>query len=451
MKNNPTQQVNKVKHITLRQGKDELISTGGNHLCGLLIRKLSETTLPKNFTSKRLGAISDRDILMTQIGLLCNARTDFNDVDLYREDRLFTHAFGIERLPSEAVFRQRLDEMPPQRCHDSLKTLNLTLLKTRSLGRVDAGGMNLVPVDVDVSPLDNSGSRKAGVSFTYKGHDGYAPIFAYIGTEGYMLNQELRPGKQHCQSGTPAFLRQLTSDIEELGLSGEVLYRLDSGNDALENLEELAKGFCIVKRNLRKEKLEQWLALARSVGTLQESRPGKRVYRGIVSHFRPGKGEEGPEVPVVFEVTERLTDPDGNILLIPEIEVETYWTNLPCDADTVINLYHDHGTSEQYHAELKSDLDVERLPSGKFCVNQIVLLCAMVSFNLLRGLGQEAIQRAELAPVRIKVRRWRMKTVLQNLVYCAGKLVSHAGRLELHLGRICPWYAVLRDIAASYT
>ncbi|MCC5844507.1 MAG: IS1380 family transposase [Verrucomicrobia bacterium] len=439
-----------MKHITVRQGKDELISTSGNHFCGLLIRKLSQSTLPKDFTTKRAGAIADRDILMTQIGLLSNARTDFNDVDLYRDDRLFTHAFGIQRLPSESILRQRLDEMPPQQCHSSLRALNLDFLKTRSLGRIDAGGFPLVPVDVDVSPLDNSGSKKAGVSYTYKGHDGYAPIFAYIGSEGYMLDTELRPGKQHCQAGTPAFLHQLSADIKTLGLNGHILYRLDSGNDAWENFAELSKERYIVKRNPRKESPEQWFALARRVGTLQESRPGNRVYRGIVSHLRPGKGNGGSEVPVVFEVTERLTDPDGNLLLIPELEISTYWTNLPCDADTVIALYHDHGTSEQFHSELKSDLDVERLPSGKFCVNQIVLLCAMVSFNLLRGLGQEAIQRAEAAPVRIRVRRWRIKTVLQNLVYCAGKLVSHAGRLELHLGRICPWYAVLRDIAASY-
>ena len=47
---------------------------------------------------------------------------------------------------------------------------------------------------------------------------------------------------------------------------------------------------------------------------------------------------------------------------MPEIEVETYWTNLYCRAETVVALYHDHGTSEQFHSELKSDLNVERLP-----------------------------------------------------------------------------------------
>ena len=60
----------------------------------------------------------------------------------------------------------------------------------------------LVPVDIDVTPMDNSKSKKEGVSRTYKGFDGYAPMMAYIGTEGYAINFELREGKQHCQKGT---------------------------------------------------------------------------------------------------------------------------------------------------------------------------------------------------------------------------------------------------------
>ncbi|NKB23549.1 MAG: hypothetical protein GKR87_04055 [Kiritimatiellae bacterium] len=51
----------------------------------------------------------------------------------------------------------------------------------------------------------------------------------------------------------------------------------------------------------------------------------------------------------------------------------------------MLDLYHGHGPSEQYHSELKSDLDVERLPLGRLCANKIILLCAMVAFNLLRG------------------------------------------------------------------
>jgi hypothetical protein len=38
--------------------------------------------------------------------------------------------------------------------------------------------------------------------------DGYAPMMAYIGTEGFLVNCELREGKQHCQKHTPEFLKE---------------------------------------------------------------------------------------------------------------------------------------------------------------------------------------------------------------------------------------------------
>ena len=79
--------------------------------------------------------------------------------------------------------------------------------------------------------------------------------------------------------------------------------------------------------------------------------------------------------------------------------METWWTSLPLEAEEVIRLYNDHGTSEQYHSELKSDLDMERLPSGKFKVNELVLLSGMLAFNTLRSLGQEALKHSVYAPV----------------------------------------------------
>ena len=66
-----------------------------------------------------------------------------------------------------------------------------------------------VPIDADVSCMDNSNTCKENVSRTYAGYDGYAPIFAYIGTEGFLLDAELREGKQHCQKHTPEFLCEL--------------------------------------------------------------------------------------------------------------------------------------------------------------------------------------------------------------------------------------------------
>ena len=441
------------KRFKLKKGKEELNSTGGNYICGQMIPEEALEQIPENFQPRRRDAISDHSVLMTLVGMLCNSRTDFNDVNLYQDDTVFAHSFHIDQLPSESSLRQRLDELPEQRSQSALRGFNQALLKERTFGTVKAGHLDLVPVDMDVSPLDNSGSNKQGVSFTYKKHDGFAPIFAYIGTEGYMLDHELRPGSQHCQNQTPEFIAGCMDIVDTLGLSGQTLLRLDSGNDAAENFAHFGQSYFIVKRNLRKESVEQWLATARRVGQLQSSRDGKNVYTGFVDHLRPG-GEDSPLEPVsvAFEVIERLTDHDGNYLLKPEIEVNTFWTNLPCaEAGDIIALYHDHGTSEQFHSELKSDLNIERLPSGKFVVNKIVLLCAMLAFNLLRCIGQEVIKRAALAPIKIKVKRWRLKTVLQNIIYCAVRIIRHAGGIKLHFGKYCAWFDVIADMARAKT
>ena len=41
----------------------------------------------------------------------------------------------------------------------------------------------------------------------------------------------------------------------------------------------------------------------------------------------------------------------------PDIELETYWTNLPISDQEIIDLYHAHGESEQYHSEIKRIYD----------------------------------------------------------------------------------------------
>ena len=96
-------------------------------------------------------------------------------------------------------------------------------------------------------------------------------------------------------------------------------------------------------------------------------------------------------------------------------------------------------------------MGVEQLPSGKFCVNRLVLLCAMIAFNLLRTIGQQAIKRAHLAPVQIKVSRWRLRTVLRNIIYCAVRVVSHARKqAPAPLRQNMPlWFRVIEDMARA--
>ena len=86
-------------------------------------------------------------------------------------------------------------------------------------------------------------------------------------------------------------------------------------------------------------------------------------------------------------------------------------TSFADDADTVIRLYHEHAAHEQFHSELKTDLDVERLPSGSFAVNELVLALATLSFNILRIIGGIALEVHRASPCRWKFVRPRGRGV----------------------------------------
>ena len=53
--------------------------------------------------------------------------------------------------------------------------------------------------------------------------------------------------------------------------------------------------------------------------------------------------------------------------------MESYWTNLGESPQGIIALYHDHGTSGQFHSELESDLGIERFPFADYTTNQLFL------------------------------------------------------------------------------
>ena len=138
-----------------------------------------------------------------------------------------------------------------------------------------------------------------------------------------MLRPRTAPGKQHCQEGTPEFIGECvkTQSLRAKRKLLDPVGQVRRGG----KLAHFGQAF-IIKRNLRRECPEQWLATARRVGELKATREGKNVYTGFVDHLCPGgaKSSMSP-VSVAFEVIERLTDADGNRLLIPTIEVNTYW------------------------------------------------------------------------------------------------------------------------------
>jgi len=430
----------------LEETDERIETTGGSTIIGELFRK---TKIAKRLNKLRISKIksdpniSNGDVAATYLGTLCQGEPDFEAVEQLRENELFEYSMGIKNVPSSETVRQRLDGLGAehqQEVIDIVQTETCELLKMKHV-RIPPCYQDYVPLDMDVSPFDNSNTKKEGVSFTYKKVDGYAPMFAYLGMEGYCVYTELREGKQHCQKGTPEFMKTAIRNAKVV-TDKPILIRLDSGNDSAENIaimqsEAYAADF-IIKRNPRKEDVkDHWYEAKKNGREIENQREGKRIY--VYETEVTPKDCQKP-IRVIHFVIERRTDARGQELLIEEYELESYNTSLwDATVEEIQELYHAHGTMEQFHSEIKTDLDLERLPSGKFATNAIVLALGICAYNLLRMIGQSSLEKKDNPPTAHKVSRRRIRTVLLHYMKFAVKFVRHARMCILKISRNNPW------------
>lgn len=390
------------------------------------------------------SGVANSDIVRSYLGLLVQGKSDFDAIENFRGDAFFKQALGIGLLASSPTLRQRMDARAAE-MFDLVPPMIETLLAGR---RPDYGVLpcGWLPLDVDTFAMDNGGTVKEGVGRTYAGVDGYCPLAAYLGSHGFCLELALRPGVQHSASETEFNFECVIPMAQRLSAAGPkapILVRLDSGFDsarltcAIEacNRPGLAQVDFLVKWNPRTTDVAGLAARldADCATHWEHPRAGKRVTTweqpvAIVGIKRP--------VRRVLRLIERVIDAGGQVLIEPKLTLEGWTTSLPAaqfNAKAIIALYADHGTHEQFHSEFKTDLDLTRLPSGKFDTNYLVCQLAAVAMNILRLMGQRALLGPD-APIRHSAKRRRIKTVMQELIYRAGRLIEHGRRIVLGLG-----------------
>lgn len=431
--------VNSMKRLIIEQSDSEFYTShSGVSLVGLGLNRFTSLVSALTEAVPLAHGISHADVIRAYCGLLAQAKSDYVAIEQYREDDFYRESLGLDQVPSEGTMRQRMDECA-QEFHPVLSWASIEFLQNAGVP-VTALDTGHVAVDIDGFVMDNSGTKKEEVSRTYRNVDGLLALPAYLGQEGWLVNLHLLPGSRHPQKEFIPFLRQTVARIRQF-CRGKLLLRVDSAHDAADNRVELHRHEgvdYIIKWNPRKQDPEYWRKLAFSQGEITTPRPGKRVAVSSVKEKHTVTDDNGAETTLTFRrvmrVTERSIDKKGQPLLIPEIELEGWWTSLKVSDEKVIELYKGHGLCEQYHAEIKTDMDLERLPSGKFATNQLIMACAALVYNILRFIGQISLVTNK-GIVRHEAKRRRLKTVIQELIYFAGRLISKARRLRLRFSR----------------
>ncbi len=389
------------------------------------------------------AGVSTADVCRAYLGLLVQGKSDFDAIENFRGDAFFKQALGIGLLASSPTLRQRLDARAAE-MFDFCPQMIETLLASQ---RPDYGVLpcGWLPLDVDTFAMDNGGTVKEGVGRTYAGVDGYCPLAAYLGSHGFCLELALRPGVQHSAKETDFNFERVIPMAQRLSAAGPkapLLARLDSGFDSVALMRSIEA--CNQSGLPQVDWLIKWNPRSLNVAGLAE-RLGQDAST-VWHHPRDGKRMTVWEEPLrieginrpckrVLRLIERTIDAKGQSLIEPQLTLEGWTTSLGAQfsgAD-IIALYADHGTHEQFHSEFKTDLDLTRLPSGKFDTNYLVCQFAALAMNILRLMGQRGLLGPD-APVRHSAKRRRIKTVMQELIYRAGRLIETGRRLILGLG-----------------
>lgn len=432
-----------MRQLIVKQLDYDLTPVAGLALVGHYLKAVKPVLARLDAALPVKSGVANSDIVRSYVGLLVQGKSDFDAVENFRSDAFYKQALGIALLPSSPTLRQRMDARAVE-LFDFVPPMIESLLAGQ---RPDYGVLpcGWLPLDVDTFAMDNGGTVKEGVGRTYAGVDGYCPLAAYLGSHGFCLELALRPGVQHSAAETDFNLERVIPMAQRLSTAGPkapILARLDSGFDSARlmrgiqacNVWGLPHVDWLIKWNPRSTDVAALAARldADAATRWEHPRAGKRV-----SLWEQAVSIEGIERPLrrVLRLIERRIDKHGQTLIVPELTLEGWTTSLPAkfSAQEIIALYADHGTHEQFHAEFKTDLDLTRLPSGKFDTNYLVCQLAALAMNILRLMGQRALLGPD-APVRHSAKRRRIKTVMQELIYRAGRLIQTGRRLILGLG-----------------
>ena len=451
----------------IKTSSERLINNAGAFLPFQLLKRVDFDHRVDVFTGP-FKQYPNSDILKPMILSILSADPNFNTIDDFRENEdFYVEAMGLHenKLPSEATVRQRMDDIGDS-LNNIFDRINVDLLlSTKAV--ISPSKCGMVPVDTDVTPCINERCKKEGASVTYKRKLGFAPILSYIGAEGYPLAVEFREGKQHCQKNTPEFLRQCITAAREL-TDLPLLFRLDSGNDAAENIGLFMEAqvtqkknvFFIIKRNPRVsnagmswyENIHQCCLNQTKVREGKERLVGSdwiAVTYDIYDEYQDRMIKETRNIRCVYDVTYRTIDKNGNHLLIPEYEVDLYWTNTALSDEQVIEEYHAHGESEQYHSEIKTDMNAELFASEKFATNSLILHLTVLCYNILRILGQASLEEGTTSNKRAIFRR-RVGTIIQYIICAPAIFTRHSRQYAVDFGRGSTWKKCLLGLTRRY-
>ena len=370
-------------------------------------------------------------VLLLIVHLLLGYRR-LQDMRYYQDDPMVRRLLGLERLPDVATVSRTLAGMD-NRSVDKLRRLN----RQQVLRRLSALSLARITLDFDGSVL-SSGRFAEGTAVGFnrkkKGQRSYYPLFCTLAQTGQVLDVWHRPGNVHDSNGAKTFILDCIREIRAILPRAAIEVRMDSAffsDDIVGMLHAQGVEFTI------SVPFERFTELKGMVEGRKRWRHLNDRCDFFESRWKP-KSWSAKQRFVFIRTRNRkqYKEPVQLDLFIPYeygYDFKVIVTNKRLGARKVLSYHNGRGAQEGIFAELKSQTQMDYIPTRRQAGNRVFVLAAMLAHNLNREMQMMAAEPQRNTTER-RAPLWRFEqlgTLRRKLIQRAGRLTKPQGRLTL--------------------
>jgi len=370
-------------------------------------------------------------VLLLIVHLLIGYRR-LQDLRYYQDDPMVRRLLGISRLPDVATVSRTLAGMDA-RSVENLRQLNRQLV----LERLSHLALARITLDFDGSVIATgrfAEGTAVGFNRKKKGQRSYYPLFCTVAQTGQVLDMWHRPGNVHDSNGAKAFIEDCIREIRTILPQCTIEVRMDAAffSDAIVSMLDSERVEFTIS-----VPFERFVALK----TVVEGRKRWRHLNGQWSFFetqwKPKSWDRRHRFVCIRQRSRKQhKEPVQLNLFIPYeygYDFKVIITNKQFSAKKVLTYHNGRGAQEGLFAELKSQTQMDYVPTRNRAGNQVYLISAMLAHNLNREMQMRSTQK-ERGTTERRMPLWRFEqlgTLRRKLIQRAGRLTKPQGKLTL--------------------
>ena len=354
------------------------------------------------------------------------------DMRYYQDDPLVKRLLGVSRLPDVATVSRTLSGMDT-RSVEQLRQVNRQLVGSR----LQALCLARVTLDFNGSVIATgrfAEGSAVGFNRKKKGQRSYYPLFCSVAQTGQVFDVWHRPGNVHDSNGAQAFIEACIREIRAILPHCVVEVRMDGAffSDAIvAMLEALGVQFTI------SVPFERFVALKSLIENRQRWRSLNERWSFFETDWKPKSWPRRHRF-VCIRQRNRVQHKEAVQLdlFVPYeygYDFKVIVTNKRVSAKKVLAYHNGRGAQEGLFAELKSQAQMDYVPTQRLAGNQVYVLAAMLAHNLNREMQMQSLPKARQTTER-RAPLWQFEqlgTLRRKLVQRAGRLTKPQGQLTL--------------------